>query len=403
VYGTGDGNALQSAADASCTNAHLGAVWFTPGKIYINDHAMQTVAPGTYAQIWFPNVASGFVQHPNIHWTTEATPGMEFIFQNPQAASSFVGGSIIWSVGTTMPGGTNQYNNFYFGNPIYPDYVNVTFDYLQFMHPYDQNAKGLNFYRVWNMELNSVALGDGEAQAQSMYYPQVGTNGISIVCPNAYNDCSILLNNVQVLNDYDGIDVNGNVTMYRPDIQACEHAISTTDGDAQLTFINAQFNEDHYFFDMTHAHYPLWIKGTASAVNVELHKYTTNSVQLVHTNFYPSNPVIGDIELYAGNANVPTFSNAIPVTDTSGYTAVRQSILSFTGVRVYGGISTTSNGVVDLGTISAKSFTGGGSGLTNINSIYTTNTTYTIAPSGLTAALALFAVQTNQVITTRTP
>jgi len=46
---------------------------------------------------------------------------------------------------------------------------------------------------------------------------------------------------------------------------------------------------------------------------------------------------------------------------------------------------------------------GNGSGLTNINSTYTTNTTYTIAPSGLTAALALFAVQTNQVITTKTP
>ena len=46
---------------------------------------------------------------------------------------------------------------------------------------------------------------------------------------------------------------------------------------------------------------------------------------------------------------------------------------------------------------------GNGSGLTNINTTYTTNTTYTIAPSGLTAARALFAIQTNKVITTQTP
>jgi hypothetical protein len=60
--------------------------------------------------------------------------------------------------------------------------------------------------------------------------------------------------------------------------------------------------------------------------------------------------------------------------------------------------STLSPAIQNMGPI-----TGNGSGLTNISTVYTTNTTYTIAPSGLTAALALFAVQTNQVITTRTP
>jgi hypothetical protein len=72
-------------------------------------------------------------------------------------------------------------------------------------------------------------------------------------------------------------------------------------------------------------------------------------------------------------------------------------------VVVSGGFIAPGNIVASGGP--AYGFIGNGAGVTNINSIYTTNTVYTINPSALTAFLVAYpgGVVTNQVITTRTP